>query len=157
MHEIGSVHRSSYSLDITTTCGPSMITTDIGRQWQNDATLFFDDFVVAFSSLDGALIAQRYQAPYVSANAAGELQMFADQGAIAEYFCAVLAGYRQQGCTVCSYDHLQIVPLGSNAALATVCWRLFDNDGQQLGGWTESYNLLRLAQGLRIFASIDHV
>lgn len=133
-----------------------MIPTDIDGQWQNDARRFFDDFVAAFSSLDDALIAQRYQAPYVSANAAGALQVFADQGAIAEYFCAVLAGYRQQGCTACSYEHLQIVPLGSNAALATVCWRLFNHDGQQLGCWTESYNLLRLAQGLRIFASIDH-
>jgi hypothetical protein len=133
-----------------------MITTDIHRQWPHDAKLFFDDFVAAFSSLDGTLIAQRYQAPYVSANATGELRVFADQGAIAEYFCTVLAGYRQQGCTACSYDHLQIVPMGANAALATVCWRLFNHAGQQLGCWTESYNLLRLAQGLRIFASTDH-
>lgn len=134
-----------------------MTSTDIDEQWQHDARQFFDDFVKAFSSLDGALIAQRYQAPYVSANAAGELQVFADQTAISDYFCTILAGYRQKGCTSCQHENLQTVALGANAALATVCWRLFGGNGEQLGSWTESYNLLRLAEDIRIFASMDHV
>lgn len=127
------------------------------------ATAFFDDFVAAFSHFDGPLIARRYSAPYVALQADGSVQCFAEHAAIGQYFQSVVDAYHQQGVRSCRYCDLEIVPLGTQGALATVTWELLDENGEIHTAWRESYNLAHTAgdqepaTGWRIFASVDHV
>ncbi len=121
------------------------------------ATAFFDDFVAAFSRFDGPLIAQRYTAPYVALQADGSTQCFTEHAAIGQYFQGVVETYHQQGCRSCRYRDLEVVPLGQQAALATVTWELLLENGAIHTAWRESYNLLLTDSGWRIFASVDHV
>lgn len=117
---------------------------------------FFDAFVSAFASFDGALIAQRYRAPYLALNAEGEARLFATNADIGAYFQGIVDQYFAQGCRACRFSDLQVTALGAAAALATVSWELLDADAQVLGGWQESYNLVHTAGGWRICVSTDH-
>ncbi len=117
---------------------------------------FFDDFVAAFAHFDGALIAQRYAAPYMVIAASGPVRVFSDSTQIAAYFQYVVDGYRHQGCRRCRYSQLEAMALGNSSCVASLSWELLDERGQVLSGWRESYNLARLAEGLRIRVSTDH-
>lgn len=117
---------------------------------------FFDDFIHAFARFDGALIAQRYTAPYLALDASGQARVFATAEAIAGYFQSALDHYAAQGCRSCRYHSLETVSLGSASVLASVSWELFDGEGRSLSSWRESYNLKRGEAGLRIYASTDH-
>jgi hypothetical protein len=56
----------------------------------------------------------------------------------------------------CRYDNVDVVEMGVRCLLATVTWTLLDADAQALISWRESYNLIRSADSLRVFASTDH-
>jgi hypothetical protein len=47
---------------------------------------FFDDFVTAFATFDGATIAQRYGTPYMACPTEGPLKLFGSHDEIAAYF-----------------------------------------------------------------------
>ena len=120
-------------------------------------TAFFDAFVVAFRTFDGAEIARRYQAPYVALHDDGSIDSFATATEIAEYFQAVVDEYHGRGCRSCGWRDLEVVPVGRQSALATVTWDLLGDDGKVLASWRESYNLMDVDGVPRIFASVDHV
>ncbi len=122
-----------------------------------ELTSFFDEFVDAFRAFDGRLIARRYAAPYMAMHADESGQVFATREEIGAYFQRVVDAYREQGCRSCRYGDLDATPLGERSALATVTWDLLLESGAVLSSWRESYNLVRTANGLRIFASVDHV
>ena len=124
---------------------------------RREAITFFDEFVTAFRTFKGSHIAQRYVAPYVALQADGSVQCFVEHAAVGQYFQSVVDAYYAQGCRSCRYKDMEVLPLGHQCALGTVTWELLREDGSVLNSWRESYNLLRMADGLRIFASVDHV
>ena len=121
-----------------------------------DVAAFFDDFVVAFAQMDGPLIAHRYHVPYLAIHADGRHDLFTSAEAVGVYFQRIVDAYRRDGCRTCRYRDLAVVPLGADAVLATVTWDLIDTAGAVTSSWTESYNLLRIPDGLRVYASTDH-
>ncbi|CAN7573577.1 hypothetical protein LJR118_004266 [Acidovorax sp. LjRoot118] len=127
-------------------------TTDLHHQIRQ----FFDDFVVAFATFDGFLVAQRYAEPCISLDAQGALRSFHSGQEIAGYFQSVLTTYHGEGCRSCRYRDLEVVSMGALSVLATVSWELLRSDGSVVSGWRESYNLLHSDQGWRVFASTDH-
>jgi len=123
---------------------------------RDEVAAFFDAFVLAFRSFDGATIAQRYLSPYSALHTDGSIACFASAAQIAHYFQSVVDRYHAQGCRSCRYKALEVVPVGTNCALATVTWDLCRKDGSVISAWRESYTLARNGGMLRIFSSIDH-
>lgn len=117
---------------------------------------FFDAFVDAFASFDGTLIAERYAAPYLAFDAAGEARLFTCHADIGAYFQGIVDHYFADGCRACRFHTLQVTPLGAGAALASLSWELLDAGAEVLGSWRESYNLIRTANGWSIGVSTDH-
>ena len=120
------------------------------------ARWFFDEFVAAFASFDGSVIARRYQSPYLALHADGSIDCFDTPAQIAAYFQKVVDDYHREGCRSCRYRDLEVMPLGSRSALATVTWDLLREDGAPVTSWRESYNLTRVGDSLRVVASVDH-
>lgn len=120
------------------------------------ARAFFDEFVVAFRSFDGSVIARRYLSPYLALHADGSIECFDAPDEIAAWFQKVVDDYHRDGCRSCRHRDLEVVPLGSRSALATVTWDLLRADGTALTSWRESYNLTRVGESLRVVASVDH-
>lgn len=123
---------------------------------QSDTLAFFDEFTAVFPMFDGAQIARRYAAPYLAIHADGSSDLFPTAESIATYFQRIVDGYRNSGCHSCRYLDLEIVPMGSTAALGTVTWELLRADGSVLAAWRESYNLAYLNGRLKAFVSVDH-
>lgn len=119
-------------------------------------TQFFDSFVEAFSSFDGAVVAQRYFPGFIAVRADGALESFTSPAAIARYFQQFLDGYRADGCVSCGYNSLHVVSIGQSCVLATVTWELYDSGGGIVSSWRESYNLVYAQSGWQVFASMDH-
>ena len=117
---------------------------------------FFDTFVEDFRSFDGAVIAQRYLAPYLAFHSPTSIQAFTSQAEIARYFQGILDEYRAQGCHSCRYTDLATHPLGEGCVLATVTWELLDPSLSVISAWRESYNLCLVGDRLMVFASTDH-
>lgn len=122
---------------------------------QRQIRQFFDDFVAAFALFDGQRVAERYLSPYLAQHPHGG-EVFASSAETSAYFQKVLDDYHARGCRSCRYSDLEVVPMGSHCALASVSWELLDGERQPLGGWRESYNLARAGERLLIFASTDH-
>ncbi|OOG44744.1 hypothetical protein [Polaromonas sp. A23] len=124
---------------------------------QTEVAAFFDAFVQAFLSFDGKVIAKRYAAPYLALNGEGALTLLPTQADIASYFQTVLDNYFAEGCRSCRYLELEVLAIGSQSGMSTVTWEMLDQNGKVLSSWRESYNFMRTEDGLRIFASTDHV
>jgi len=123
---------------------------------QKAVTRFFDDFVDAFRTFDGDVIAQRYLSPYLASHVGRPSDCFTTQSAIARYFQKVVDEYHGKGCRSCRYEELEVVLLGEASVLGTVTWELLHEDGRVLSRWRESYNLARDGEGLKVFCSVDH-
>jgi len=123
---------------------------------QDRVRLFFDEFVEAFASFDGARVAQRYLSPYLAFSGPDAVRAFASAEEITAYFQGILDAYRAQGCQRCRYLDLEVLALGADCVLGSVTWELLAADGQVIAAWRESYNLCRVGKGYRIFASTDH-
>lgn len=120
------------------------------------AARFFDEFVDAFRTFDGNVVAQRYSSPYLAAHVDETLDCFTNHSEIARYFQGVLDDYHARGCRSCRYADLEVVPLGEAGVLGTVTWELLHEDGSVLSRWRESYNMARSGEGLKVFCSVDH-
>lgn len=117
---------------------------------------FFQEFCADFASFDGKRIARRYAIPCLSLAADGTLRPFTDAAALATTFQSHLDDYHAQGCRYCRYDDLQLMPTGTQSAVAAVSWQLLSEAGGVLRAWRESYGVMKAADGLRIYFSTDH-
>lgn len=134
--------------------GGGRVDADEGR---SEISGFFDDFVAAFATFSGERVAILYTVPFVGCHGGGELTCLPTRQAVAASFQDGLDGYRRAGCRACRYSHLAVVPMGRASALGTVTWELLDGRRRTLKRWRESYNLLRVDGGWRVFASTDHI
>jgi len=121
-----------------------------------EATRYFDDFVTAFSTFEGKVVASLFSYPYLAVDQAGMQSVFVDAQQTAEYFQVHLNNYKSEGCESCSYHSLDVVPVGGGGALATVTWLLKDGNGGEISTWRESYCVLRASGKLYAHTSIDH-
>jgi hypothetical protein len=123
---------------------------------QGHIAAFFDDFNAAFATFDGHRVAAKFAFPCLTHSRDGASRVFHDQDELARYFQAYLDDYCATGCVLCQYSELQVVSLGEEVAVASVCWSLLDSAMATVVSWRESY-LLTLGSGLpTAFATIDH-
>ena len=125
----------------------------IGR---DEAEHFFDDFVEAFATFDGAVVARRYRTPFLALGSAGAATVLTTVDEIAAYFQEFLDDYRAQGCRSCRYVDLAVVGTGTTSGLVTATWELLDGGGSVVQSWRESYVVVREGAALRVSASVDH-
>lgn len=122
----------------------------------DDIKEFFDRFVRDFSSFDGALIAERYQAPYLAVTSDGAVWECAAPADLVEYFQSLLDRHSADGVTHTKYEDLACQEIGRSCFLASVTWTMMNEAGETVSTWRESYNLIKTSDGLKIFTSIDH-
>lgn len=120
------------------------------------ARAFFDEFVEAFTSISGEVIARRYASPYMAMHADGTHGFYFSEQDTAHYFQRVVDGYNEQGARTCRYKDLDVVALGRSHLLATVTWELEDQTGGIISAWRESYSLALRDGEYKITTSIDH-
>ncbi len=121
-----------------------------------EANRYFDDFVAAFSTFNGELVARLFSHPYMAVGAAGNSTILESPAQTTLYFQQYLDDYKSKGSKSCRYDALEVVPIGASSALLSVTWTLLNYDGKTISSWLESYCVARTNGGLLAYASIDH-
>jgi hypothetical protein len=118
---------------------------------------FFDGFVKAFISFSGAGIASLYFVPCFFLARDGSIQCLQSRADIEGFFRDAVDAYYGEGCRDIRFRELEVVPMGGRSVLGTVTWELLREDGSVLRQWRQSYNLVRVEKGLRIYCSTQHV
>lgn len=124
---------------------------------ENQARVFFDEFVEAFRSFNGSTIAERFFVPYLAFHAHGSAQVFMSRAEAGSYFQGIVDDYHAKGCRSCRYKDLTVVPLGRDCAIGTVTWELLAEDLSIVSAWRESYNLCSVEDRFVAFTSTDHM
>lgn len=117
---------------------------------------FFGKFSQDFKSFDGAIIANRYLAPYTAISSEKSVSVYKEHKDIENYFNSVLSDYKKQGVEYCTYSDFEFSSIGQKAALATMNWNMMKTDGTLVANWRESYVLILSDNVLKIVTSIDH-
>ncbi|MDM0115098.1 hypothetical protein QTI66_23315 [Variovorax sp. J22R133] len=123
---------------------------------RNEVVTYFEECVDVFKTFDGPEIARRYLTPYSALRQDGAIKYFDSAPEMASHFQSMMDDYLALGVRACRYKDLELMPLGTRSALATVTWELCRQDDTVVSFWRESYILVRTADGLRVFASVDH-
>ena len=123
---------------------------------QCDAVAFFDEFVEAFGTFDGLVVAQRYHQPFIAVHADESIETMQDHSEISEYFQKFLDSYYLDGCRSCSYKDLVVIEVSDSCILATVTWELYDTNKSLVSSWRESYNIVSTNSKMLVLTSIDH-
>ncbi len=121
-----------------------------------EATQFFDDFVDAFGTFEGSIVARLFVHPYLAVDQHGNQSVFDGPEDTATYFQKHLDGYKSEGSKSCSYQSLEVEPIGSLGAIASVTWSLTGSDENVIASWRESYCVSRKNGEMLAYASIDH-
>ena len=117
---------------------------------------FFDKFAQDFKSFDGAIIANRYLAPYTAISSDKSVSLYNGHKDIENYFASILADYKKQDVEYCTYNNFEFSTIGQKAALATMDWNMMKADGTLVTSWRESYILILSDNVFKIVTSIDH-
>jgi Pyridoxamine 5'-phosphate oxidase len=125
-------------------------------QLVHEASTYFDHFVEAFATFEGANVARLFTFPYFSVDSNGSRRVFSGFEETAHYFQEHLNNYSSSGSKSCRYNSLEVIPIGEDGALATVTWSLMDAAGNAINVWRESYCVLRNKGKMLAYASIDH-
>jgi hypothetical protein len=114
---------------------------------------FFDGFVAAFATFDGAIVGRLFATPGVALRRDGTLQGFSSQADIEAYYQAALDRYRALGCRSCRYANPEARFLNDNSAIATASWDLLREDGTVISHWRQAYFMSRFVTEWRIYGS----
>lgn len=117
---------------------------------------FFDKFAQDFQRFDGAIIANRYLAPYTAISSEKSVSLYREHKDIENYFGSVLADYKKQDVEYCTYNNFVFSAIGQKSALATMDWNMMKADGTLVTSWRESYVIILSDNVLKIVTSIDH-
>lgn len=127
-----------------------------GKSLEGRVAAFFDLFNDAFASFKGERVAALYHAPGIALRGDGAIEAMASSHQIATFFQAALDAYHREGCRKCAWRDLEVVAMGARAAVGTVTWALLDAAGATVRTWRQSYNLVLVDDGWRVYASTTH-
>ena len=118
---------------------------------------FFEDYLRAFDSIDGARIATFYHAPTVTMRGDGSVHCLQSREELQRFFQGVADSYRLDGYSKGRFLKLDVQPIGGRSALATIDWQLLRVDSSVLRAWRQSYNVVHVDERWQILVSTFHV
>lgn len=121
-----------------------------------DAVAFFDEFVEAFSTFDGLVVAQRYHQPFIALHSDETAETMQNHSETAEYFQKYLDSYHADGCRSCGFEELEVIQINQSSILATVTWKLYDSKKALVTSWRESYTIAFINSKMQVLTSVDH-
>jgi hypothetical protein len=123
---------------------------------EQEMTAFLERYNEAFK-IDGEHIAEFYAVPTITMRGDGSIHCFQTRDEIVKFFQGVTDTYKGEGTTTATINDLTAVALGERCTLVTLTWKNLRDDGSIAREWRQSYNIVRLAGGLRILAAIFHL
>ena len=121
---------------------------------RDEALAFFERYRAAFEQLDGDAVAALWHTPSAIADSRdgrGRVEVWTDDAPMRANMHALCAAYREAGFASTDFELLDALSFGANHALAHLQWQIWRADGSLLQRFRTAYQLLRGADGWRVF------
>ncbi len=96
-----------------------------------------------------------YDAPMLAIREGRAIRL-PDRFALREHLSEVMGAYARSGAASADIDSLDVVPLGTSSAFATVNWHVRDAGGGLVKDFRTTYHLLRRDEGWLIVSYTNH-
>lgn len=124
---------------------------------KDEVQRFLTAYNEGFETFDATKIAPFYHVPCITVRGDGSIHSFQSRSDIEKFFQGVAEKYAKDGYRGGSFYDLEVLPIGSRSALATLTWEQLREDKSILRKWRHSYNLIRVENGWQILASTFHL
>jgi Domain of unknown function (DUF4440) len=119
---------------------------------------FFQGYARAFDAGDVDRIASLHYAPCLKIHGDGSIECLSTPEAVRTFFRDLTGRYRARGDEhhAGRFLDLEVVPIGAQAALASLTWELQRKDGSVYRRFRRSYNIVRMGSDWKIVAATAH-
>ncbi|RZU02099.1 hypothetical protein [Rivibacter subsaxonicus] len=119
---------------------------------------FFDRYRAAFDRLDGDAVADCWHTPSAIADSRdghghGRVTVWTEEAPMRANMQALCAVYREAGFARTEFELLEHLAFGPDHMVAHLRWTLWRRDGSLLQRFGTAYQLLRGADGWRVFGA----
>ena len=111
---------------------------------------FFENYRAAFNALDGAAVARLYAEPSGIAQD-GKFTHWPTHSDVQDNMDSLCQQYRERGYVSAAFEEGAYLQQGPDYAIADLRWRIEWNSGQAPWEFSTTYNLVRTAEGWRVF------
>ena len=133
---------------------PSMRTS--ARRMIADIEKFFQRYAIAAEARGVEALASFHHAPFLHIHGDGRVECLPTHEAVHEFFLVLSGKYAERDHGGGRFLDLEVKPLGSAAALASLTWEQFKTDGSVYRRFRRSYNLLRINTDWKIVVTTAH-
>jgi hypothetical protein len=116
----------------------------------SDIEGFFHEYASAAEALGVHALASFHHAPFLHIRGDGRVECLSTQEAVSKFFELLTGKYAGRDHGGGRFLDLEITPLGSAAALASLTWEQFRADGSVYRRFRRSYNLIRVGAEWKI-------
>ena len=117
---------------------------------------FFRAYAQAFAAEEFDAVASLHHVPCVKVHGDGRVECLSSPDEVSAFFRRLLETYRGRGHADARFLDVEAVPIGSQAALASLTWEQRRADGAVYRRFRRSYNLVRGPSGWRILLATAH-
>jgi hypothetical protein len=121
----------------------------------NDIATFFTRYAERYMASDVDAISGVYEAPLLAVRDGHAIHL-ADRTAVREHLAELMEAYASAGAARADIAGLDVVPLGTSSAMATVRWHVLGADGTLLRDFRSTYHLLSVDRAWRILSYTNH-
>ena len=94
----------------------------VGAKLSSDIGALFNAYAQAFNVWDSTSIAAMHHAPCLKVHGDGRVEFLESDVAVRDFFRDLMNKYRERGLHSGHFSDLEILPIGTFAALASVTW-----------------------------------
>ena len=117
---------------------------------------FFQRYANAAEALVVDALASFHHAPFLHIHGDGRVECLPTHDAVRKFFLVLSGKYAERDHGGGRFLDLEVKPLGSAAALASLTWEQFKADGSVYRRFRRSYNLLRINTDWKIVVTTAH-
>ncbi len=121
----------------------------------SEMAAFFAQYAKHYMASDVDAISAVHEAPLLAVREGRAIHL-PDRAAVREHLAELMAAYEAAGAARADIAELDVVPLGTSSAIATVRWHVLDAAGALLRDFRSTYQLLRADGAWRILSYTNH-
>jgi uncharacterized NTF2-like protein DUF6841 len=121
----------------------------------NELAEFFAEYAARYMASDVDAISAVYEAPLLAVREGRAIHL-PDRTAVREHLAELMNAYAAAGAARADVAELDVLPLGTSSAIATVRWEVLDAAGTLLRDFRSTYQLLHTDGGWRILSYTNH-
>ena len=117
---------------------------------------FFQRYARAVAAMHIEELASLHHAPCLKVHGDGSVELLPDRDAVCAFFRELGGKYAARGYSGGRFHDLDVKPIGTAGALASLTWEQYGSDGGVYRTFRRSYNLIRSGTDWKILVATFH-